>query len=150
MYNFDWTIWAKPPECYFTAPHRQDIRYRLHHAQSILNVFRMPMRWHSRLEMAPIGSAISAGPGAPNFARGAVYVVPDAGSNILNAFLMYLECQCSGIQGLKWPQSGAQFLGRVPHIAQGAICGTLFDSWHILHIPPRSQLAKNLQVQTTV
>jgi hypothetical protein len=63
--------------------------------------------------MAPIVSAI-AGPGAPNFARGALYVVPDTGSNMLNAFLMYLECQCGGIQGLKWPQSLAQFPGREP------------------------------------
>jgi hypothetical protein len=68
----------------------------------------------------------------------------DTGSNMLNAFLMYLECQCGGIQGLKWPQSGAQFPGRAgcPKLCtRCSICGTLFGSWHILHIPPRSQLA---------
>jgi hypothetical protein len=67
--QFDWTIWAKPPECYFTASTDK---------------------------------------------------TSDTGSNMLNAFLMYLECQCGGIQGLKWPQSAAQFppgrpLARAPY-----------------------------------
>jgi hypothetical protein len=53
-----WTIWAKPPECYFTASTDK---------------------------------------------------TPDTGSNMLNAFLMYLECQYGSIQGLKWPQFKPQF-----------------------------------------